>query len=244
MNGSTDTAAREHPQLPALELSGEPLLAALTDPSRPEGAWAIWAAQDYWESGRFTGAEFDRLGLGPKGLDPEPDAITATDIVAVSMLEVNVPAVTSRDLLGRRADEVRRVLGRVPVGPLHEVDRAEVEVGSPAFDLWHLVRNREQAMGRTTTSKLLARKRPHLLPVYDSRVQRRLGLPINDWAYWWDWWSKPNHVAAMQSLRDAADAGWSAGSVRDVSLLRILDVIVWRYDVDRNPKPRAATTDR
>ena len=238
MDAWAEHVDREHPHLPDPELHGEALLDALLDAGSKENVWAIWAVRDYWTPGRFTGAEFERLGLGHGGQDPDPDVITATDIVAVSMLDVNVPAKTARDLLGWRANEIGLVLSRVPDGPLHEVGLGDVQEGSPAHDLWTMVRSREQAMGPTTTSKLLARKRPHLLPVHDSLVTSRLGLPVDDWTWWWTWWANPTHVTAVEDLRRAASVEFSMNWVRDISLLRILDVAVWRYDVAWDPRPR------
>ena len=238
-----ETVDRNKPAMPTSELHGEPLLEVLLNPTSPEHAWAVWAARDYWTPGRFTGGEFDRLGLGHRGIDPNPDVITATDVAAVSMLGVDIPALTTLDILGPKAIDNTRLLSRIPDRPLHEVELADVQTGSPALDLWHLIRNRDQKMGRTKTSKLLARKRPHLLPIFDSRVQSRLNLPDQDWAWWWTWWNDPNHVKAVTDLRNAASVPHSMNWTRDISLLRIVDVIVWRYDVAWNPKRRRAAGD-
>lgn len=85
-----------HPRLPEKDLRGRPLLKALLDPSTREGTWAKWAVRHYWW--KYTGATFDYLGYDDKH-DPNPDTITATDIVAVSMLDVHVPGGAARTLL-------------------------------------------------------------------------------------------------------------------------------------------------
>ena len=182
-----------HPQLPPEPRWGEDLLAALTDLSSAEGTWAKWAVRDYWRGWRltdtgtegFTGACFDDLGYVDCA-DPHPNTITATDIVAVSMLGVDVPAGSSLMLLD--PDDYYRIndaLAAFDDRPLHEADWADLGPDSPPDVLWHRVREPRTSMGRTKTSKLLARKRPNLLPVWDSRVASRMRFErtTNDWQW-------------------------------------------------------------
>lgn len=67
-------------------------------------------------------------------------------------------------------------LERIPVyRELHEATDAQIGAKSAANDLWRAVR--KAGVGPVTTSKLLARKRPKLLPVIDSVVQDTLKHP-------------------------------------------------------------------
>lgn len=241
----------EHPPLPESPLSGRELLTKLLTPGTDENRWARWALRGYWagwgllpdrETG-FTGASFDSLGY-VDGADPFPDRFTATDIVAVSMLGVDVPAGTSLVLLD--PDDtygVNAALATFGDRPMHDASWEELAPGSDADRLWHLVRDKRIGTGRTTAGKLLARKRPHLIPVYDSRVAARLLIADteNYWQWWHTWWheDKPARVAAVEALREAAavSASWyTAEQIRAVSLLRVLDVALWRYDVHYLPK--------
>jgi len=242
----------EHPELPKKPLSGRELLAALLEPGSDENLWARWALRDYWTgwglseraATGFTGAAFDSLGYDPQGRDPSPKRFTATDVVAVSMLGVDVPAGTSLVLLEPGdAYGVNAVLAAFDDKPMHDATWEDLEPGSDPDRLWHLVRDRRIGTGRTTTGKLLARKRPHLIPVFDSRVADRLLIPTDEnyWHWWWTWWQedKPARVAAVEALREAAavSAGlYTAERIRAVSLLRVLDVALWRYDVHYLPK--------
>jgi len=70
-----------------------------------------------------------------------------------------------------------------------------------------------------TAGKLLARKRPRLIPIYDSVVKQAMGEPES-------WWRPLRAV-----LRDAPDVVDRVEDLRpeavDVSTLRLLDVAIW-----------------
>ena len=95
--------------------------------------------------------------------------------------------------------------------------------GSPADRLWEALR--KSGVGPVTTSKLLARKRPKLLPVIDSVVKEVLNHPTN--ANFW--------LTLHAHLR--ADGGrlhenllairQVAGLSDKISAIRCFDVVVW-----------------
>jgi hypothetical protein len=75
-------------------------------------------------------------------------------------------------------------------------------------------------MGGTKTSKLLARKRPGLVPIQDSVVLEALGRPDRLW--------EPLRLKLRSDLGDAlAELHAEAALASDVPLLRVLDVLVW-----------------
>lgn len=124
----------------------------------------------------YTGAMFERLGGGGDRAEVA-NAVTAEDIVAVSMLSVDVPGAASLRILGSAAAEIGRLLSMIPVDlDLADACDGEVGDGSPAASLWTLVR--ASGVGLVTTCKLLARNRPQLLPVIDTVVKDVLGHTV------------------------------------------------------------------
>lgn len=82
----------------------------------------------------------------------------------------------------------------------------------------------------------MARMRPHLIPVFDERVHLRMGKPHGWWEFHIAWWDQ-GHVTAVEQMRR------QVGGVEDISLLRIWDVAVWRYDVAVRPERYGAVSN-
>ncbi|MFF7382730.1 DUF6308 family protein [Streptomyces griseoluteus] len=82
---------------------------------------------------------------------------------------------------------------------------------------------RVTGIGWVTTGKLLARKRPRLLPVYDNVVKCVLGRPRHFWL--------PLHTALRAEDRalhhTLLDLRKRAGVPETVSALRVCDVVLW-----------------
>ena len=108
------------------------------------------------------------------------------------------------------------------------------------------VRSHSQALGETTTSKLLARKMPHLLPVIDSEVkgqllqdsgeEQRNARKIGFYRSMWEVMSDaeldlPSHLA---SIRDKAYEATNDERIFRLSDLRVFDIVVWMYA--KNPQ--------
>lgn len=204
--------------------SGTYLLDALVDPTSAERRWAIEAVREYFHSGRYTGGRFERLD--PADSAAHPNQITATDLVAVSTLGVDVPAGASLAILETQHDAISILLAGIPHTPIQDVDYAVLTKNHPAWDLWDVLRD-IHGLGPTKTSKILARKRPHLIPVQDRRVLARLQPGSNYWTFLSDWFHQPRNTAGITQLRD------EVRGIDDISLLRVLDVTVWRYDADQ-----------
>lgn len=102
------------------------------------------------------------------------DIFTADDLVAVTLLSVSVDPDGAQVLLRERHAEFTELLREI--GPDRDlVDEAdEITPESPAWRLetalWTV-----PSIGRTIASKLIARKRPRLYPVYDRVVGEVLG---------------------------------------------------------------------
>ncbi|WKG12436.1 DUF6308 family protein [Nocardia sp. PE-7] len=170
-------------------------------------------------SPRYSGAAFERFGGGGDRSEIA-NVFTAEDVVAVSMLNVRVPGSAALRMLERDRAGLSSLLGSIPAD-LDLVD-AEIDIldeDSPADRLWRALRS--VGVGPVTTSKLLARKRPRLLPV----VKQVLDHPDRH-SYW---------MTLRSALRDderalveiLAAARIDAGLGEDISLIRCFDVVVW-----------------
>ncbi|MGV9249391.1 DUF6308 family protein [Streptomyces sp. NPDC003710] len=111
--------------------------------------------------------------------------------------------------------------------------------GRPAWELWERLADRttkyqkkSDGSGPVIAGKLLARKRPHLIPVYDIRVKQLFERPEADHSFW------AALAAALRTdngalcerlvrLRHKARIG------EDIGILRVFDVIAWRHQRQR-----------
>ena len=154
------------------------------------------------------------------------NTLTSDDVVASSLLSVNVPATASLALLnGPLKAHVETLL--VELGPdrdlAHEtsVDRSSF---AAAWKLWTLIDDLP-GMGPTKTSKLLARKRPRLLPIIDSVVQQHVFTQGPVWI--------SLHAALREEIKDLTLHDHlvalrdTAGLGAEVSALRVFDVVCW-----------------
>jgi hypothetical protein len=167
----------------------------------------------------FTGARFDTWdSTGTHRADV--DRFTADDLVAVSLLSVDVPALAAIELLDIRAAAFSELL--VAVGP----DRDLVEETRPWDDGWlgwvlWVELMKLPGVGATIASKLYARKRPKLRPVYDSVVAQVTGSD-NIWeplrAHLQ---ADPGLHQRLVGLRD------DLGLPEQVTALRVFDVVTW-----------------
>lgn len=182
--------------------------------------WAIEALRTYCH-GRsdgdwlYSGAWFDRLAART-----EPDSITARDLVAVTMLGVTVPARAAVRLLETERDDFSRLLREIgPDRPIWEADEAEFVEGSPADELWHRLDNLRD-IGPVIAGKLMAAKRPSLIPVYDQHVHAALGWPTGQ--FW-----MTMRESMVEGHEAAAEAVKMAGA--EVTALRAADIVVWMH---------------
>ncbi|GIG93061.1 DUF6308 family protein [Plantactinospora endophytica] len=183
----------------------------------------------------LTGAGFDVWdSTGTRAEDA--NRFTADDLVALMFLSLAVPASTALVLLGDRVADFAGLLAEV--GPDRDLADEE-EPLHPGWPAWRLYQELLEVpgVGRTTASKLLARKRPRLLPVWDTETAKVTGARSKHW--------EPLRLALradgkvlhrrLLRLRDLA------GLPSQVSALRVFDVICWREGIRRHaatPAPR------
>jgi hypothetical protein len=173
-----------------------------------------------WENRAYTGSYFDNLPA------ESTDRVTAEDIIAVACLSVHVPAAAAVKVLGEQTAHITGLLADIPNANLEDIPFEDHDnhfgTGTSALRLWKLLRN-HHGVGQTTASKLMARKRPGLIPIYDSVVGRVTGFPNADgtWRAWHRALSRDAGLTdGLWSLRDSA-------GLESISLLRILDVVLW-----------------
>lgn len=194
--------------------------------SQSDDADALALLQCYYGCGAhahhrpFTGAWFDRWdSTGTRARDA--DRFTADDLVAVSFLSVDIPPLAAKSLLmGDDADAFAALLQEL--GPDRDLVQ-ETDGWSDDWVGWRLWQKLVDlpGVGPTRASKLYARKRPRLRPIYDSVVETVLATK-----YVWE----PLRAELQQNadlhprllrLRQEADLP------SEVSALRVFDVITW-----------------
>lgn len=161
-----------------------------------------------------------------------PDVVnrfTADDVVAASFRSVKIPARAAIALLETRAGDISDLLAAIPADidlPNADPER-HLGADSPARRLWNLLRGRHDdddgwGVGPSTASKLMSRKRPRLIPVYDSIIRRVTALPgpNNQWEYWHD--SFRDGVLAERLMEIRA----KSGIMEPISDLRVLDIVL------------------
>lgn len=186
-----------------------------------------------------TGAHFDNWRGGPR---PETEnVLTEEDFVAVSFLSVDVPPAAAIALLQDKAEEVTLLLkGIGPDRDLAGVKPSEFEEllghGSAADQLRRLLigmKKNKVKIGPTVASKIMARKRPKLIPIWDRLFKEALGLrnSHNQWAEWHGLLlSEPDLPQRLTLI------GQEANAPAEASQLRIMDVVLWRHEKDRQGK--------
>ena len=197
------------------------------DSGRPAAVQRAAGLVRTYGAGGYTGAAFDTYG------HKDPAAITADDLIAVSMLSIQIREQSTSSLrptsiltLDSLAARVTDLLGQLPADrQLHTLSEAEFDrwLGpeSPGDELYWLLRN-DSSIPRVAVYKLLARKRLALFPIRDTIVEKALGQKANPW--WRPWWETlagdPELVAHLREIRRRSGA-------EHLSLLRAADIVIW-----------------
>jgi Family of unknown function (DUF6308) len=137
---------------------------------------------DYFDpEGTFAGASFDLFGRNEQ-LD-----ISSDDLLAVSLLDVPIKPKALRRLLDGKCQSFSRCLEGVPVNmDLWDAQPEHIWAIEKADDWLRTL----HGFGPVVASKLLARKRPRIVPVVDSVVLAQLGQPRDAYTStrraWWN----------------------------------------------------------
>lgn len=174
-----------------------------------------------YRSSHFTGAHFD--GWDSAGTRAtSANCFTADDFTALTFLSVNVTPEAALILLEQRCDVFTNLLEKI--GPDSDLvdEGSEIDQSWPAWQLETELRALP-GIGRTIASKLIARKRPRLCPIWDSVVSKALG-------------TTGAHVEPIRAALRSDDAQLhgrlisareAVGLPDEVSALRVLDVVAW-----------------
>ncbi|MDO8150183.1 DUF6308 family protein [Isoptericola sp. b408] len=184
--------------------------------------------RDVTATSGWAGSRFERLAGG--GDAPGVvDHFTADDLVAVSLLSVEVPPLAALQILESRKREIDTLLAALPDRvDLVDVDPSTIDESWPAWRLWSELRS-VPGIGWVTAGKLLARKRPHLVPVYDTVVQRA----VNPDGSFWVWLASALRADDRALHRHLLSLREEAGIGHDISALRVFDVAVWMDNQNR-----------
>jgi hypothetical protein len=185
----------------------------------------------------WTGSEFDSWGRGPSGQDPSPNRFTPDDVIAVSFLSVRMHPRAVHSLLDEKAEIFAKLLARTPLNcDLCDASVDDLGPDGPGWQLWAEVFALE-GVRYTIASKLCARKRPRLIPIWDRVIGEVTGLKGSD-----QW--KPLRAALTTDggalNRRLSELPRAAGLSEYLSPLRVFDVIAWLDGKDR----RAAAESR
>ena len=188
------------------------------------------------EATGFTGRFFEQM------IDQsDPYEFTPWDLAAVSTLSVEVPPIVAAKILlpGSNRDRVNGLLASLP-GPSTELaDATEEDIAddSPAAELYKFLRNFKD-MGPTKSSKLLAAKRPRLVPIRDSVVERLLGAGER-------WWAPMRQLSRDERLRaDRPSLGGTAGQRHLPPATRRRAVVIRVEQVARSERLYGRVDDR
>lgn len=170
----------------------------------------------------YSGSQFEVIAA----LNPDPYSIGPADFIAAAMLSVDIPAQAAIRLLVRDAAEITDLLKQIPADrDIIDIDPDELITGSAASKLWSVLRRGNDGMGRTRTSKLIAAKRPRLVPIWDSFVEKATGLDTADYWRQFQLVLTADDHAVWTWLTDVRDLATNAPA--RVPNLRILDVLLW-----------------
>ena len=170
----------------------------------------------------------DRYGAGFAGptfdlLQPnDPNMWHSSDLVAVGLLDVKVPPSGVRAMLAETATPFSDALAAIdPEVALWADDEEQVEEALVRATQLSRLLAEITGVGMTTSSKLLARKRPNLVPINDSVIRRLLGVqPMDDFPLLLRAALRTDGI--MPLIRDARPSEFGG-----LSELRILDIALW-----------------
>lgn len=210
-----------------VDAAKERALTALRDPKSPERVLQYFDPQT-----NYAGATF-------AGLEPhDPSAITATDLLAVTTLSVDIPVLAIRRFLedDNFKSSIAAALKALPAHALDETSGSDFSAMADFYDLVKASLAKAESMSSNpwvTSSKVVARKRPDLFPVRDNVVCKYLGIDrLGDRAKDWVVFRELMRDEAVRSELDGVKAKVNElnvenRSVLDKEPLRLLDVILW-----------------
>lgn len=173
--------------------------------------------------GGYTGGKFDTFD--PTGSrSASMHTFTSDDLLSLSLLSTPVPGRAALELLERQRRRFENLLEDLgPDRDLVNEPSVSRDQFAPAWALWRAL-DELPGMGPTRVSKLMARKRPRLIPVFDDVLATTVFAKSTN--HWMDLWAELR--ASGRSLHDRlADLRLQAGLDESISALRVFDVCAW-----------------
>jgi hypothetical protein len=211
------------PDGPSQSATPEDIVTLLSDRQAIDDLNNYFGTSAITEPPGFTGSRFNTLDGG--GTRPEVrDKVTAADLIAVQCLGITIRASTCLELLEGHpgvtlSAYLRHIPSEIALGDSEAIDH--VQPDSAADLAWHFL-TQQYGIDWVIAGKLLARKRPELIPVYDQVVRCAIGRPDNPWL-WFDDLLRQNDTIADRLAQLHGDARLPALVPR----LRVLDVVIW-----------------
>ncbi|MET3960607.1 hypothetical protein ABIE44_000541 [Marmoricola sp. OAE513] len=186
----------------------------------------------------YTGALFD-------GFDPNAsrtanaNCFTSDDLIAVTFLSVDVPPLAAHEILVNQRARFSALLDHLkPDLDFADVPDVSEDAFWPAWDLWRALID-VHGLGPTTVSKLMARKRPRLIPIFDSVIKQYvLGGRSDHWDAMHG--ALNSHHANGETLAEYLRRLHAmAGMAPDVTSLRVFDVLAWMEGTGNTARRRS-----
>jgi len=183
-------------------------------------ATADKVAKYFEPSNNYAGETFTTLS------NNDPHRFSVEDLLAVALLETPFSGSATRTLLDNPATLVDLLHG-IPDGPpIWSVNKSTLGPVSAADTLWHEL-DALEGVGPTRAGKLMARKRPALIPIVDTVVEGYLPAPPSEY------WLAIRSALLDQERRERIDRLGPRNPA--ITTLRRLDVAIWMY---RRQAPR------
>lgn len=175
----------------------------------------------------YTGSQFENLIK-----DSNPNAITEQDLIAITTLSVDIPARAALWILSKEGqNEISEHLRHIPVDTDIWDPRVKDIFGDNGhvMNLWRKLEKANWPIsksggglgGITKRSKILAAKRPRMIPVLDRVVMGTLPVSENRWI-------SIQNVLMNEEYRTKLEKALDYEHVPEsVSLLRRIDVVIW-----------------
>ncbi|WP_307841675.1 DUF6308 family protein [Streptomyces endocoffeicus] len=151
-----------------------------TSPSHPQPQKGV--AKAYALAAAFGGGDVEHV----------VDRFDSNDLVAITLLSVSLRPHGAMNLLTDPDGNWARLLSLIPRDARLENPGSDalIEEGGPAWELWERLvgtkryPSKPDGSGPVVAGKLLARKRPHLIPIYDIRIKELFERPKVDHSFW------------------------------------------------------------
>ena len=204
-----------------------------------DAAHATALADAYLNHGIFGGALWD-LATARRRTPTTRDVIDIEDLYAPALLSSPVRRGAAKAIIDR-ADSITGRLQQIP----HRLTLWNVDVSAVDDALGHaheliVELDAIKHVGSTLASKLVAAKRPDLIPIRDRETAGALHVPPKTpWLDYWHGWRDALDPDTVSTLRQTSiDVGHFG-----LSPLRTADIIVWMSETGWHQLPKGSTWD-